>query len=227
MSLHTLNRPIDLHVSSCYAHAPTRADGLDARSAAQIKADALEAQVSDMKAHSECDAAALATLEQQLEDAQDDLMSLLVAQPGFEDDGDDFDEMELAQLDTQSDFEELNGQESTSSGDHLALPPDVQSPSDEEADAQDEDDHVSNGTAREAIEAPDEPASFSRIPANVLHAHLAGQPIENSEFFDALKRAGMPLQVELKPGQMLYMPASWFHEVTSSGDKLQPHMAFN
>lgn len=33
--------------------------------------------------------------------------------------------------------------------------------------------------------------------------------------------------VDLRPGQMLYLPASWFHEVTSFSDNGKPHMAFN
>jgi hypothetical protein len=33
-----------------------------------------------------------------------------------------------------------------------------------------------------------------------------------------------PLVVDLAPGEMLYLPAGWFHEVTSGGGT---HIAFN
>lgn len=74
-----------------------------------------------------------------------------------------------------------------------------------------------------------EPPSFSRIPVPVLHQHLiekgilspadvaasavlpcASSPVD----FPHLNRAH-PLVVELKAGEMLYLPASWFHEVSS------------
>ncbi len=45
--------------------------------------------------------------------------------------------------------------------------------------------------------------------------------------FPLFKNA-QPLDVEIRAGEMLYLPAGWFHEVTSYGDASSPlHMAFN
>ncbi|CBQ68297.1 conserved hypothetical protein [Sporisorium reilianum SRZ2] len=108
----------------------------------------------------------------------------------------------------------------------------------------------------------DEPQSFSRIPPHVLHRCLnipddpsrpapketngsAGQRKKRaptSEPYTFLPGCPPPIEVFLKPGQMLYLPASWYHEVTSSstppfGDQHNPngeaqdsskvHMALN
>lgn len=72
------------------------------------------------------------------------------------------------------------------------------------------------------------PVSFSRIPSRALH----GQP--NFERYPALKKA-TKLQVTVAENQMLYLPAGWFHEVTSfpqpKDGNCSPeeavHMAFN
>lgn len=64
-----------------------------------------------------------------------------------------------------------------------------------------------------------EPPSFSRIDSVTLHS---GKP---TAAFPLLSKA-TPLSFEVSEGEMLYLPASWFHEVTSvSTDGY--HMAFN
>jgi hypothetical protein len=88
-------------------------------------------------------------------------------------------------------------------------------------------------------DAPSEPDSFSRIPADQLHAFLglSSAPVSPANR-KALEMAGQPLIVHLKAGEALYLPASWWHEVTSfgscdidgdgaadKGDNV--HMAFN
>lgn len=88
-------------------------------------------------------------------------------------------------------------------------------------------------------ESPDderEPPSFSRIPPHVLHRCLnvpddpsrpvpkatngsSGKQKANglaSEPYKLMPGCPPPIEVFLKPGQMLYLPASWYHEVTSS-----------
>ena len=74
-----------------------------------------------------------------------------------------------------------------------------------------------------------EPDSFSGISASDLHAYLGltnGQC--SSKSAKALKRAGKPTIVDLRVGEMLYLPASWWHEVTSFGDGgTEVHMALN
>lgn len=218
-------------MSSSYAHAPTRADGLDHRSAAQIKADVLEAQLATLRESATSDDAQLAQLEQQLEDAQDDLMGLLVADPNFEQEGDDLDQMAFDQTE-DSDLEELDDKALLADGDdddsHIEGV--VEPPSSEEEDAgedEDGDETLLDRAAPEPVEPPTEPASFSQIPAKTLHRHLQSQPIDNQAHQKALENAGQPLQVEIKANSMLYLPASWFHEVTSLGESTRPHMAFN
>lgn len=77
-----------------------------------------------------------------------------------------------------------------------------------------------------------EPPSFSYILPSVLHEHFnIPSPIPAPKGVDKktvpLPGCPKPLVVDLRPGQMLYIPASWFHEVTSSGREGAPHMAFN
>ncbi|GMF02499.1 unnamed protein product [[Candida] boidinii] len=70
-----------------------------------------------------------------------------------------------------------------------------------------------------------DPPSFSRIPPALLHL----DEIENVEIRQKLesyldkyypefaKIKELKITVDIKPGQMLYLPAGWFHEVTSYG----------
>ncbi|SPO28742.1 uncharacterized protein UTRI_04620 [Ustilago trichophora] len=87
-----------------------------------------------------------------------------------------------------------------------------------------------------AEDEDNEPQSFSRIPPHVLHRCLGvpddpSRPMPNATNGSAgsrKKKAALaepytlmpgcppPIEVFLKPGQMLYLPASWYHEVTSS-----------
>ncbi|WFD34146.1 hypothetical protein MCUN1_000982 [Malassezia cuniculi] len=74
-----------------------------------------------------------------------------------------------------------------------------------------------------------EPESFSKIKTSVLHKHFgvggASGEIEEGEL-RPLAGCPAPIVVELKAGEMLYLPAGWFHEVTSRGTE-GVHMAFN
>ncbi|KAH3679584.1 hypothetical protein WICMUC_000917 [Wickerhamomyces mucosus] len=88
-----------------------------------------------------------------------------------------------------------------------------------------------------------EPPSFSKIPVALLH--LDQIPEEQASLKDSLNLAiknNFPKLLEakfttvnLKPGQMFYLPSGWFHEVTSFGsdgsevkDANEPiHMALN
>lgn len=95
-----------------------------------------------------------------------------------------------------------------------------------------------------------EPPSFSRITPAALHRLLGFEDDFTPSSPKAVKktnknkqRAGLasdgllplkgcppPLVVYLEPGEMLYLPASWFHEVTSSSDDTgneNVHVAFN
>ncbi|RKO91894.1 cupin-like domain-containing protein [Blyttiomyces helicus] len=66
-----------------------------------------------------------------------------------------------------------------------------------------------------------EPPSFSRIDVATLHSS------NSPKAFSSLRKA-TKIVVDLHCGQMLYLPAGWFHEVTSYGDGSDGvHMAFN
>lgn len=66
-----------------------------------------------------------------------------------------------------------------------------------------------------------EPPSFSRIPTSILHTST---PLSPHPF---LQKA-TPVTVTIEEGEMLYLPAGWFHEVTSFGSASgNIHMAFN
>ncbi|KAI4726157.1 Clavaminate synthase-like protein [Aureobasidium sp. EXF-10728] len=82
----------------------------------------------------------------------------------------------------------------------------------------------SDAFAQDAI--PSEPLSFSRLSTTDLHAHLSlSSPHTPSP---ALEKAGTPYIVDLRAGDMLYLPTSWFHEVTSFADGEEDvHMALN
>lgn len=84
-----------------------------------------------------------------------------------------------------------------------------------------------------------DPPNFSKVPPILLHLdeiddpNLASKLIDYSEknfpgFLELEKR-----QVWLKPGEMLYLPAGWFHEVTSFPNEVindnsdNIHMALN
>lgn len=152
-----------------------------------------------------------------------------------EDEVDDFDAL-MAGLEGEDDFAALadvDGEEGGSGGED----------EEDEEDSSDEeewpewhgigtDDTDSN---EDGDEDGDEPSSFSRIPTALVHQHLglpttakapAGVSLDDYPNFLKTKK---PLIVELSAGEMLYLPASWWHEVTSSaGAKGEPvHMAFN
>lgn len=74
-----------------------------------------------------------------------------------------------------------------------------------------------------------EPDSFSLIKPHVLHAYFGLEQASGAREGESPvpgKGCCAPLVVELRAGQMLYLPASWFHEVTSTADDTA-HIAFN
>lgn len=89
----------------------------------------------------------------------------------------------------------------------------------------------SNTTSDKGGNEAKHPPSFSTIPPALLHI----DDVEDEEYKAKLTQftrenypqlAGLPrLTVWLKPGEMLYLPTGWFHEVLSFGD--QPHIAVN
>jgi hypothetical protein len=66
----------------------------------------------------------------------------------------------------------------------------------------------------------DTPPSFCHVPADALH------DIKKAEKFPNLKKA-TKITFELRQGEMLFLPAGWFHEVTSFGTDEKIHLALN
>ncbi|KAJ3029127.1 UNVERIFIED_CONTAM: DnaJ sub C member 7 [Siphonaria sp. JEL0065] len=85
----------------------------------------------------------------------------------------------------------------------------------EDEDGEDED---------EDVDEDEPPMSFSRIDPDVLHSADATKTYPNLENITKVT-------FELKEGEMLYLPASWFHEVRSGpsakSKTVGPHMALN
>lgn len=82
----------------------------------------------------------------------------------------------------------------------------------------------------------EEPPSFSQIPVPVLHTYLSdhGMPGYERSESDIISDKQFPLlnnataiQAELSEGECLYLPASWFHEVTSYSNQGEVHTAIN
>ncbi|KAI0071519.1 Clavaminate synthase-like protein [Panus rudis PR-1116 ss-1] len=159
----------------------------------------------------------------------DDFDALMAGLDGMDQDGDD--DFALAGPsnggDLQDDVDDQS--EEDDEGEGLGLPADNNG--DEDASDNDSEENT-------------EPSSFSRIPTAFLHQHLdlpttavpppSLSPSSPTTFFPNLRKASKPYVVELNAGEMLYLPASWWHEVTSfsspageNGKDPDVHMAFN
>ncbi|TFY54222.1 hypothetical protein EVJ58_g8987 [Rhodofomes roseus] len=207
-----------------------RADGLDYRVALRTRVavlkkqlDAMEASSAKTKGKGKVKAATkerkalereYLSLREELEELAED------EQYGFplDDDEDDIERVDdgsdlgslAGDLDGQDDYEALMGE-----------------------DGLDGDEGSTTGEDRSG-EAAEDPPSFSCIPTAFLHKQLelpttAIAPSDSSPAdFLKLAKASPPYVVELSAGQMLYLPASWWHEVTSSSDGEEDvHMALN
>jgi len=192
-----------------------RSDGLGGREAARFRVRALEEKIAATKGKKE-----KKKLEVLLEEAIDAEMDLLVEEGGE----DDFAGMELDDEDGEEEFPE--GEDSD----------------DNQEDIESVASSRSKGKGKGKTTAMDkdpgeegEPSSFSRIPTFLLHQHLSLPSTTISTHPDHLttfdlSKASAPFVVNINPGEMLYLPASWWHEVTSSSpdnSKSNVHMAFN
>ncbi|ORY40211.1 Clavaminate synthase-like protein [Rhizoclosmatium globosum] len=90
---------------------------------------------------------------------------------------------------------------------------------DEEMDDPERDDYVPD-EGEDDIDEP--PASFSKIDSGLLHS------AQLTETYPELANV-VKTTFEIKEGEMLYIPASWFHEVRSgpTSSKVGPHVALN
>ncbi|KAL6307314.1 cupin-like domain-containing protein [Sparassis latifolia] len=199
-----------------YADAPVRADGLSARAACKARVQALERKINVLprKDNGHANTRERQALLDALDDARDELAQLALDSGELEGEIDDFDALVGGLQD------ECDESASGASTDH-----------DEDEVEQEE------ALGGPLAEGDSEPASFSRIPTAYLHKHLglpttAMFPTSASLDFSDLAKTNSPYIVELSAGEMLYLPASWWHEVTSSSvltrsDGSAVHMAFN
>lgn len=95
------------------------------------------------------------------------------------------------------------------------------------------DDGSLDGEFEKPVETELDPPNFSKIPPVFLHL----DEIENDEIREKLMKMRdsqfpelidlQKYEIWLNPGDMLYLPAGWFHEVSSFGDESSIHMALN
>ncbi|OCH88144.1 Clavaminate synthase-like protein [Obba rivulosa] len=239
-----------------YADAPVRADGLSRRAACKARVRALEAKL-DALGNSTQDGKGKARESKEMARQREKLMKEhdraldALAQATLEDEGgrgvedevDDFDAL-MGGLEEQLEDEGFGEGEAGPSGlaDGGSDEDDEGGDRGESEEEEDESEEESGEEEGPALGGGDEdehsePSSFSRIPTAHLHKHLSLPttavlpPSFDPAAFPHFAKAGQPLVVELSAGEMLYLPASWWHEVTSSsgpdasGDGV--HMAFN
>ncbi|KAH8093103.1 Clavaminate synthase-like protein [Cristinia sonorae] len=227
-----------------YKDAPVRSDGLPVRTAARLRVKAIEAKLEEldtlngkgkgkekMGKEKENERKKLMKMH---DEALDELARVTLDAADEEDFGfgegeeDDFDAL-MAGLEVP----DGNGAGSSSSS-KLAR---------EEEDSDEEDEGEEEGPTlgedddeeeEEDAETSGEPSSFSCIPTYTLHTHLElpttalPPPASLPSPYTNLKKTCQPYVVHLTAGQMLYLPASWWHEVTSTSTNDDGvHMAFN
>ncbi|CCM00541.1 uncharacterized protein FIBRA_02575 [Fibroporia radiculosa] len=241
----------EVYQNGVIAYDPVlRADGLDQRVALKARMEALEQQMNAQqrgkgkgRMNGEAD-----RLQQAYDEAHCELMK-------YEDE--DSEVMNGNQWAGEEEDFEVDGEEGEEDGDFGSLAGDLEDGRDDydllmgnldEVDdafrAAASGDEGSSGEDADDVEKPSdkEPASFSRLPTAHLHKHLklpttAVLPIDFSpELFPRFGNSRAPFVVELSAGETLYLPASWWHEVTSSGSAIgdeksengtNMHMAFN
>ncbi|CDK26855.1 unnamed protein product [Kuraishia capsulata CBS 1993] len=78
--------------------------------------------------------------------------------------------------------------------------------------------------AESALKCDQDPPSFSRVPPLLANIDQVSDPEVKKQLTDVanVRFPGFldanSLKIELNPGDALYLPAGWFHEVTSTGD---------
>jgi ribosomal protein L16 Arg81 hydroxylase len=84
-----------------------------------------------------------------------------------------------------------------------------------------DDEEKEEEQAKKKQKLDDLPPSFCQVPVEALHDETLAKK------YPTLKKA-TKVTFELKPGEVLYLPAGWFHEVTSFGTKKdKTHLALN
>ena len=216
-----------------YTDAPVRSDGLPVRVALKAKVKALEEKLDAAprgKGKARVDTKERQALIEAHEQALDELAQYtLDGADGIDVDEevDDFDALMAGLGDDDGAWAEDGAGDAEEDSESSEEEEEYPEWNGINPDSEDEGEGESTG---------DEPPSFSRIPTALVHNHLglpttAVPPKDKSlDDFPKFKKAAKPFVVELSAGEMLYLPASWWHEVTSSstgtGDDAV-HMAFN
>ncbi|CCG82231.1 JmjC domain-containing protein 4 [Taphrina deformans PYCC 5710] len=157
--------------------------------------------------------------EQQYEDAMDDLLEAKMDDEDEEEDGDfeDTPENSLAEDDADDDGATDNEQEASMLGmnteeeERLSTLPEF---SIRTKNAQASNTIRVDCSRSSTLETDEEPPSFSSLSTEDVRNKLENPDLDGIEF-------------DLEPGQMLYLPASYFHEVISTRAKHDYHMAVN
>ena len=214
-----------------YTDAPVRSDGLPVRVALKARVKAIEQKLDVIpkgKGKGKQDTKERKALLKAYDEALDELAQYTL-------EGDDG----LAVDDEVDDFDALMAglEDDDESGVGVVGLGAKSDDGEEDDEDDDEPDEAGQGALQddEQIE-PSEPPSFSRIPTALVHQHL-GLPTTavapssvTKDDFPNLQKTPAPFVVHLDAGEMLYLPASWWHEVTSSSSADDPepiHMAFN
>ncbi|KAI0692249.1 cupin-like domain-containing protein [Cerioporus squamosus] len=233
-----------------YKDIPVRADGLSKRAACKARIGALERQIDALKKKgkekSKAHSKELKALMDAHDEALDELAMLALDDQEGGNEVDDFDalmgglddvEAELAAGSSTSSKRTADEEDEEAEEWHGIGTSNSDSEDENEDDGSDEESEGSDSHGPLDGDKPSEPSSFSRIPTAHVHNFLgipttASLPSDVSPSdFPGLRKATAPYVVELSAGEMLYLPASWWHEVTSTSPddatEGDVHMAFN
>ncbi|TPX37380.1 hypothetical protein SeLEV6574_g07895 [Synchytrium endobioticum] len=212
-----LHSPISrIHANGLISYSDNiRSDGAFISDVAKWKVEILEGKLMEMQ--NSGDEERVQQVEEEIEKAMD---AMLEGEMGRDDDLDAFDDYE------DEDLDEEDADTRNSTKERNADPPAC-------SNKRKADSHTSQKSPKHAklvTAAAVQPPSFSRIPLSMLRDPSP----KVFKQFPLLKNA-TPFVIDLDAGEMLYLPASWMHEVTSFSKPSTAsdvgtkhiHMAFN
>lgn len=214
-----------------YTDGPVRSDGLPIRVALKTRVKAIEQKLEAIpkgKVKARQDTKERKALMKAHDEALDELAQYTLEGEDGVDDEDEVDDFDALMAGLEDDAGDDIGNIGGSFGNSLE-------DEDEESDEEVEEPNLASLEDEEERKSA-EPPSFSRIPTAIVHQHLnlpttaIAPSTLSKEDFPSLQKTSAPFVVTLEAGEMLYLPASWWHEVTSSSgvDDSEPiHMAFN
>jgi Cupin-like domain len=252
--MYTVGQPVHVHKNGLinYGEFQTRSDGALPAEVAKYRVSVIGERIA--AAQKSGDDAAVAAAEKELEDALDNMLTGGSTSHGksdggdgrFPDDGDgsddgfdffdpstmhdDFDDVDLGDAAYDSDEIADNRVNSTkanvTAAAAAAAAPATSSSFSSSLSSS------ANTTDQTDEKAPSDPVNFCTVDVPSLQKHVRGGDNLAQVYAKYPKlRNAVPIVCEIKCGEMLYLPASFFHEVTSfgatdTGDD-HTHMAFN